>query len=298
MTPQSVGDARRIGKRHGDALRQAIISPDLRDEIEATIRFFDGDGRAAYRAELTKAIAEVRAKTERYQPGQRRLIGTQPSIYGEGFGPTSRFEETRTEVTPVTEPKVGFSVTLSLTAEVREQTSDSVSVEYYTDYSASAEVSVKVPIKKIVEVKLGGGAKKGRKEAEKSETANVKSTGKKISRDYQIDTLQREVVRTVHKSTRDETRPKSGAGIVLVDEIADVLVVDPKEAPDKVAADRKETQAGYRLTVKSGSGKKDIWPSYVGTTESPAVQGLETVLHEDGVQLAHEVAKLVEGGVF
>lgn len=298
MTPQSVGDARRIGKRHGDALRQVVISTDLRDEIEATIRFFEGDGRAAYRAELTSAITEVRAKTERYQPGQRNLIGTQPSIYGEGFGPTSRFEETRTEVTAVTEPKVVFSMTLSKTAEIREQTSDSVSVEFYTDYSASAEVSVKIPIKKIVEVKLGGGAKKGRKEAEKSETAKVKSTGKKISRDYQVDKLQREVVRTVHKSTRDETRPKSGAGLVIVDEIADVLVVDSKEAPDKVAEDRKETQTGYRLTVKGGSGKKDIWPSYVGTTESPAVKGLATALDEDNVQWAHELAELVEGGVF
>lgn len=298
MTPQSVADARRVGKRHGDALRQAIISADLRDEVEATIRFFEGDARTAYRAELTRAIAEAKAKTERNQPGERKLVGTQPSIYGEGFGPTSRFEETHTEVTPVSEPKVSFSFTFSLTAEVREQTSDSVSVEYYTDYSASAEVSVKIPIKKIVEVKLGGGVKKGRKDAEKSETANVKSTGKKISRDYQIDTLEREVVRTVHKSIRDETRPKSGAGLVLVDEIADMLVVDSREAPDKVAADRKETQAGYRLTLKSGSGKKDIWPSYVGTTEFPAVQALESVLHEDGVRLAHEVAKLVEGGVF
>ncbi len=286
--PDSVGDAERAGKRHADQLRRGLVSQELRDEIEAHIRFFEGKARKAYRAELASAIEDVKTKTERQAPGERTLLETRDRTYGEGFGPTSRFQEVHTEILPTSAPKTTYSFSIALLAEIRHQTSDSVSVEYYTDVSGSAEVGLKIPIKKIVEIKLGGGIKAGRKKAEKTETADVRMSGKRISRNFQVDELQRDVIRKTFRSVQDETRI-IGAGS------PGVAMVDPVER--SLLGSESESQTGYRLTSKEDASKRDVWPSFTGRAESrSAAQELAQLLDQDGVRLANQLAHLVEAG--
>lgn len=289
LDPGNVAHGRRAGRQHADRLRGGTVTEEQRDEVESHIRYFEGKAREAYRAEIARALEEVKAKTERHQPAERKLLGTRESEYGPDFGPTSRFEEVHTEVIPTGPPTPGFSFSVTVIAEVRKQTSDSVSVEYYTDVSGGAEVSVKIPIvKDVVDVKLGGGVKAGRKDAEKRETANVKIEGNRISRTYQVQELEREVVRKTFRSVSDETRPKSrGAGLGLV-------ITDPVERA--LVESASETQVGYRVTSTEDKTTREVWPGFSGRRESlSASQALSRALKEDGARLAGALARLVGG---
>ncbi|WP_410791014.1 DUF4157 domain-containing protein [Kribbella sp. C-35] len=284
MRANSVADAERVGGRHAVQLRTGTVSVDLRDEIEATIRFFEGRAKTVYRAKVAQAVEGVRARTERHQRGERKLLDNRGHTLGPSFGPTSRVEEFQTEILPTGPARKTFSMAFALIAATRQQTSDSVSVELYTDYSAGAEVGVKIPIKKIVEIKLGAGVKKGRKSADRHEEAKVRVDERRASRSYQLDVLEREVVRKTFREVTDETRP-TGGGFVMAESVETAL-----QSGDT------ETQLGYGLTSKDSGESRTVWPVFTGRRISrTAGEGLAALLDADGDRMAAELARLDQG---
>jgi hypothetical protein len=288
LKPRSVPDAQRVGKQDADQLRRGAVTKELHDLIEAHFGFFEGKAKEAYRGELAAAVEEVKAKTERQQPGERKLLETRGYTYGEGYGPTARFEQVQTEILPTGKQQAAFGLSFTSIVEIRQQTSDSASVEWYTDVSGSAEASLKIPIKKVFEIKLGGSYKRGRKSAEKHETARVELTSNRFARNYQVDRLEREVIRKTFREVSDETRMIGGGSPALV-------LVDPVERT--LRASQTETQVGYRLTSKEDDSRREVWPAYVGERESEtAAQRLWALLEQDAARLAQEVAELRAGG--
>jgi len=98
-------------------------------------------------------------------------------------------------IVPTSEAKVargGFKV--GYFAQILEESSESTSVEVYSDMSAGAGFSIELPIKKVAKFKLGVEAKKGRKSAEKEEQKTASRSGRTISRSFTIQKLERDVI--------------------------------------------------------------------------------------------------------
>lgn len=286
VSPRSVSTARRIGAKHGAEYRKGIVSRELSDTVEAHIGLFEGEAKTAYRAELARAIADVRKRTEVHEPGERRLLENRGRRLGEGLGPTARIEETHTEVlsttraTPVGKPSV-----LTLVDEIRHQTGDSVSVEYYTDISGGGEITAKIPVvKDVVDIKVGAGAKVGRKSGKKKETAEIRSEAKRMTRIYEVQMLQRDVTRKAFRSVTDETRTIP-SGVVLKESIDQSLL--------EAAA---EQQIGYRVTSNLDRSTREYWPSFVGRRTQSAEEAVANALHAEAREQARLLSRLFGGG--
>jgi len=283
--PKSTADAKRVGTTLGDKIRKGSVTEDLRDDIEAYLMFFQGKAKAVFRAEIKRAFDDLETKTESHTEGERKLLSTRQGMYGSSYGPTSRFQSIQTEISTTGIPRSIFKANHRMYAEIRSQTSNSVSVEYYSDISVGAEASLKIPIKKVIDIKVGAAYKKGRKEAEKKEKADVRVSGRRISRNYQIESLERDVIRKTFREERDETRLKGG-GLVIAD-----------NEQRQLLSSHEEVQAGYRLISSEDRTVKEFWPSYIGQWESKtAAQKLVAALDEEGVKMAELLAKLEEGG--
>jgi hypothetical protein len=154
-------------------------------------------------------------------------------------------------VVPTSQPRVargGFTVAYS--AQIIEETSESTSVEVYTDMSGKVEVSAEIPLK-VVKIKVGGEIKKGRKESEKTEEKRANRRGMTISRSFIAQLLERQVFHATYHKTYHGIGKSNDP-------------LDPGRLANRVTREHKGTnpqtiQTGYQLVPKEG-GK--TWGPY------------------------------------
>lgn len=171
------------------------------EQLEHWLEFFEEAAWRAFVFEIGEVLGE-------------KITGFEgePKAHPEGIYAAVAKESV---VIPTSKPKVvrgGFQVTYF--AQISEETSNSTSVEVYSDMSGSAEFSIELPIKKIAKFKIGGGVRKGRKETEKEEEKKATRIGRTISRSFTVQKLEREIFRILYlKTYHGVSAPSKGIGL-------------------------------------------------------------------------------------
>jgi hypothetical protein len=153
-------------------------------------------------------------------------------------------------VIPTSKPKVsrgGFKVAYS--AQIFEETSDSTSVEVYSDMSGGVEFSVEPPIKQIAKFKIGGGVRKGRKETEKKEKKEAERIGRTISRSFTVQKLEREIFRMLYLKTYHGVSRPTGYGL-------EEGQLASRVTREKKGVEPHGTQVGYQIVPGEGG---ELW---------------------------------------
>jgi hypothetical protein len=176
------------------------------EQLGHWLEFFEDDAWNAFMFELEDAIGKKITEFEGAPREHTDIFATSTEA---------------NRIIPTSEAKIargGFKVAYS--AQIFEETSESTSVEVYNDLSASAGVSVEIPIKKVVKFKFGAEAKRGRRTAEKEEEKKASRSGRTISRSFTIQKLERDVmnyqyIKTYHAPApiaKKVTRAQTGYG--------------------------------------------------------------------------------------
>lgn len=173
------------------------------------LEFFEGSAWHAFLDELESSIAERITEFE-----------SEPEEHKDIFASSTE----TSLIIPTSEAKVargGFKV--AYFAQVLEETSESTSVEVYNDLSASAGLSVEIPLGKVAKFKFGAEAKRGRRSARKEEQKEAKRSGTTISRSFTIQKMEREVMNFQYLKTyiapapiaKEVRRTPTGHGIYI-----------------------------------------------------------------------------------
>ena len=167
------------GQLLGARIKRGEWSTADAEELERRLDFFEGSARFAFVRALGDALGE---RIEEFEGNER----DRKDIYA--------VDADTSLIVPVSGATVvrgGFKLTYA--AQIYEETSDTTGVEVYTDVSGGGEISLSIPIKKVVQIKLGASYRKGRKESQKHESKNAKRTGKTISRTFKVQRVERKV---------------------------------------------------------------------------------------------------------
>jgi hypothetical protein len=142
----------------------------------------------------------------------------------------------------------GFKVQYA--AQIYNETSDSTSVEVYTDLSLSAGLSAELPLGKYAKFKIGGDAKRGRKSTEKNEQKHADRRGTTISKSFTVQRIERQVVNYGYRKTYFAAHP-----------IAEKVTYEDRGAGNEI-------QHGYKVIDDQG-GKPwgPFWNPYVDGVE-------------------------------
>lgn len=226
--------ARRKGLELAELIKAGKWTPENDEQLAHWLEFFEDKAWYAFVFEIKDVLGQQINEYEANPKEHTDIFAT--STEASLIVPTSAARTARG----------GFKVTYF--AQIVEETSQSTSVEVYNDYSVSGGISLEIPIKKVVKIKIGAEARKGKRTAEKTEERKADRSGRTISRSFTVQKLEREVMNYQYIKTYHAPAP-----------------IAEKVTHEKTGANPREIQVGYQIIPDEG-GKAwgPFWNVYSG----------------------------------
>jgi hypothetical protein len=236
--------ARRKGRELAELIKTGKWGPKNDEQLGHWLEFFEGSAWNAFLSELEDALGEKSPEGEGESKEHPEGAVTESSL-----------------LIPIAKPEVvrgGFKI--AFFAQILEESSDSTSVEVYNDLSASAGVSVEIPIKKIAKFRFSAEAKTGRKETEKTEEKKTRRTGQTISRTFTVQKLEREGLKYEYLKIYHGVTPSRETLMLPKAQIAHRVTREGR------GYNPREIQVGYQIVPEEG-GKLwgPFWEVYEGS---------------------------------
>jgi len=173
--------AERKAREYAERIKRGAWGSADAAKLAHDLAFFEGTARvrllATMRELLGQEIKEYEDESsDRWVPEQSAVVTAQRLVV-----PISKQQKVLS----------GFRVNYS--AFIYDESSEGTTVEVYTDVSAYTDVSVGIPLGKVVQIKAGATARTGKKETEKKESKHGVRTGRTISRTYRVQKVERDV---------------------------------------------------------------------------------------------------------
>jgi hypothetical protein len=256
------------GEAVGKLLRGGKLKTDDKEQVMHLLSFYEGPAYEAFVDALDGVLAGTGGAVQTFNDEE-----SQEHIFENNEAITT---EDETMIIPMGEPQAdrgGFKVQYS--AQIYEETSESTAVEVYTDVSGGGGVSLEIPIKKVLKLKLSADAKHGRKTSDKSETKQATRTGQTISRTFTVRHMQREVVNVKSKKLYH------GEGPIAKSVTHELSQVGP------------DTQHGYMVVPDEGGAPwGPFWEQYKQreTDDQSGLRQAWEVLAKEQKQIAEDLA--------